>query len=99
MKYDEVKQSIREKLKKAEFILFTTEMWTGCHGYGYISLPAHFVGDNWEIHHHCLQTRKVVSSHTAHNLAEEVHYHKKIYTKNWDYSYLCFSPVRLKIRH
>ena len=25
--------------------------------------------------------------------------HKKIYRKNWDYSYLCFSPVQLKIRH
>ena len=74
MKYDEVKQNIREKLEKAEYISFTTDMWTGCHNHGYISLSAHFVGDDWEMHHHCLQTRDVVSSHTAQNLAEEIHY-------------------------
>ena len=73
MKYDEVKRSVQEKLEKAEFISLTRDMWTGCHNRGYISLSAHFVND-WEMHHHCLQTREVVSSHTAENLAEEIHY-------------------------
>ena len=73
MKYDEVKQSVREKLEKAQFISLTTDMWTGCN-HGYISLSAHFVGDDWEMHHHCLQTREVVSSHTVENLAEEIRY-------------------------
>ena len=72
MKYDEVKQSIKEKLEKAEFISLTTDMWTGCHNHGYISLSAHFVGDDWKMDHYCLQTREVVSSHTAQNLAGEI---------------------------
>ena len=72
MKYDEVKQSIKEKLEKVEFISLTTDMWTGCHNHGYISLSAHFVGDDWKMDHYCLQTREVVSSHTAQNLAGEI---------------------------
>ena len=60
MKYDEVKQSIKEKLEKAEFTLTT------------VSLSAHFVGDDWKMDHYCLQTREVVSSHTAQNLAGEI---------------------------
>ena len=72
MKYDKVKQSIKEKLEKAEFISLTTDMWTGCHNHGYISLSAHFVGDDWKMDHYCLQTREVVSSHTAQNLAGEI---------------------------
>ena len=74
MKYDEVKQQVKEKLEKAKFISLTTDTWTGCHNRGYISLSAHFVGDNWQMHHHCLQTQKVVSSHTGQNLAEQIQY-------------------------
>ena len=37
-------------------------------------MSAHFVGDNWEMHYHCLQTCEVVTLHAAHNLAEEIHY-------------------------
>lgn len=61
-------------------------MWTGCHNRGYISLSAHFVND-WEMHHHCLQTREVVSSHTAENLAEEIRYSlmNGILLKRWSW--------------
>ena len=74
MKYDEVKQSVKEKLDKAKFISLTTDTWTGCHNHGYISLSAHYVGDDWQMHHHCLKTQEVVSSHIAQNLAEEIRY-------------------------
>ena len=46
MKCDEVKQSVKEKLDKAKFISLTTDTWTGCHNRGYISLSAHYVGDD-----------------------------------------------------
>ena len=72
MKYDEVKQQVKEKLEKAKFISLTTDTWTGCHNRGYISLSSHFVGDDWQMHHHCLQTQEVVSSYTAQNLAEQM---------------------------
>lgn len=74
MKYDEVKQGVKEKLDKAKFISLTTDMWSGCHNRGYISLSAHYVGNDWQMHHHCLKTQEVVSSHTAQNLAEEICY-------------------------
>ena len=71
MKY-EVKQNVKEKLDKGTFISLTTDTWTGCHNCGYITLSAHYVGD--DLHHHCLKTQEVVSSHTAQNLDEEIHY-------------------------
>ena len=74
MKYDEVKQSVKEKLDKAKFISLTTDTWTGCHNCGYIFLSAHYVGDDWQMHHHSLKTQEVVSSHIAQNLAEEICY-------------------------
>ena len=73
MKYDKVKQSVKEKLDKGTFISLTTDTWTGCHNCGYITLSAYYDGDDWQMHHHCLKTQ-VVSSHTAQNLAEEIHY-------------------------
>ena len=72
MNYDEVKQQVKEKLEKAKFISLTTDTWTGYHNCGYTSLLAHFVGDDWQMHHHCLQTQEVVSSHTAQNVAEQM---------------------------
>ena len=33
-----------------------------------------YVGSDWQMHHHCLKTQEVVSSHTAQNHAEEIHY-------------------------
>ena len=72
IKYDEVKQSVKEKLDKD--ISLTTDTWTGCHNCGYITLSAYYVGDDWQMHHQCLKTQEVVSSHTAQNLDEEIHY-------------------------
>ena len=72
MKYDEVKQQDKEKLETAKFFSLTTDTWTGYHNCGYISLLAHFVGDDWQMHHHCLQTQEVVSCYTAQNLAEQM---------------------------
>lgn len=72
MKYDKVK-SVQYKLGKAELISLTMDMWTGFHNHGYISLSAHCIND-WEMHHHCLQTCEVVLSHKPENLAEEIHH-------------------------
>ena len=92
MKY-EVKQSVKEKLDKAKFISLTTDTWTGCHNRGYISLSAHYVDDDWQMHHHCLKTQEVVSSHIAQNLAEEICYSLEV----WDITDKVVLPIMHKI--
>ena len=71
-KYEEMKHSIKRELKSIEYLALTTDMWTGCHNHGYMSISTHFVGHDWDMHHYCLQTREVASSHTALNLGDEI---------------------------
>ena len=71
-KYAEVKLGVESKLATAEYISVTTDMWTGCHQRGYMSLSAHYISIDWEMCHHCLQTREVSTSHNAENLAQEL---------------------------
>ena len=67
-----MKHSIKQELKSIEYLALTTDMWTGCHNHGYMSISTHFVGHDWDMHHYCLQTREVASSHTALNLGDEI---------------------------
>ena len=71
-KYAEVKLEVESKLATAEYISVTTDMWTGCHQRGYMSLSAHYIRTDWELCHHCLQTHEVSTSHNAENLAQEL---------------------------
>ena len=68
-KYDLVKQLVKKKLVKlhneAEHCAFTTDLWTGCHNRGYLSLTVHFIDSRMELNHYCLMTKEVSESHTA----------------------------------
>ena len=71
-KYEEVRHTIKQVLDGAEYLSLTTDLWTGCHNRGYMSLSVHFVSSDWDMGHYCLQTCEVASSHTALNLADEL---------------------------
>ena len=67
-----MKHTVKLGLEGAGYLSLTTDLWTGCHNRGYMSLSVHFVNSDWDMCHYCLQTREVVSSHTALNLANEL---------------------------
>jgi len=67
-----MKHSIKQELKSIEYLVLATDMWSGCHNRGYMSISAHFVGHDWDMHHYCLQTCEVASSYTALNLGDEI---------------------------
>jgi len=71
-KYKDVKHIIKQELNGAECLSLTTDLWTGCHNHGCMSLSAHFVSSDWDMHHYCLLTREVAASQTALNLADEL---------------------------
>ena len=65
-KYDLVKQLVKKKLhNEAKHCALTTDLWTGCHNRGYLSLTVHFIDSRMELNYYCLMTKEVSESHTA----------------------------------
>jgi len=55
----------------AEYISFTTDLWTGCHSQAYISITLHYLTPDMKIHHHCITTWEVSVAQSTENLANE----------------------------
>ena len=69
-KYEIGKDMVVMSVHKAEYIYFTTDLWTGCHSRAYMSITIHYLSpDDMQIHHHCVTTREVSVAHNAENLA------------------------------
>ena len=57
----------------AEYISFTTDLWTGCHGQAYMAITIYYISpDNMLFHHHRITTQEVSVAHNAENLANEI---------------------------
>ena len=52
--YEKVKEMVMMSAHNAEYISFTTDLWTGCHSRAYMSIIIIML-----IHHHCVTTQKV----------------------------------------
>lgn len=64
--YEEEKIKVEKLLEKTEFIGVTTDMWTSTSSDDYLSLTVHFVDENFEYHHLCLECIPFAEvSHTA----------------------------------
>lgn len=71
-KYAVVKQIVKDDLTKADYVSLNSDLWTGCHNRGYLSLTVHFVVSSMEMRHYCLMTQEVSVAHNAENLAKEL---------------------------
>ena len=72
-KYKKVKDIVMMSVYTAEYVSFTTDLWTGCHGRAYMAITIHYISpDNMQFHHHCITTQEVSVAHNAENLANEI---------------------------
>ena len=72
-KYEKVKDKVMMSVRTAEYISFTTDLWTGCHGRAYMAITIHYLSpDDMQIHHHCITTQEASVAHNAENLANEI---------------------------
>ena len=69
-KYEVVKEAVLASISKASYCSLTTDLWTGCHRRAYMTITAHYITSEWEMKHHCRQTREVDESHNAETLAK-----------------------------
>ena len=60
------------KIKAAKYFSITTDMWSSLAHHGYIAVTIHFINQNFEMENFLLDTREMLGSHTAENLAEEL---------------------------
>ncbi|XP_068118237.1 zinc finger BED domain-containing protein 4-like [Hyperolius riggenbachi] len=64
--YEEVKTKVEDLLGKNNFIGLTTDMWTSTSCDDYLSLTVHFLDENFQYHHLCLECIPFPEvSHTA----------------------------------
>ena len=69
----DVKAAIRRDLDKAEWVSFTTDIWTTEHtNIGFSSLTTHWISDGYERKMALLQVQEFSESHTGVNIAERL---------------------------
>ncbi|KAK1887488.1 Zinc finger BED domain containing protein 4 [Dissostichus eleginoides] len=71
-KYNTTKQVLLEKLKACTAVSFTTDTWTSNQMDGYMTVTAHFISQEWQLHSFVLETKVLEVSHTASNIAERL---------------------------
>ena len=72
-KYKKVKNIMMMSVYTAEYISFTTDLWTRCHGRAYMAISIHYISpDNMQFHYHFITTQEVSVAHNAENLANEI---------------------------
>ena len=59
-------------LTKASFYAVTTDLWTSCARYPFLTFTIHFIDNKWELKTFCLDTVPILQDHTGQNLAEAV---------------------------
>lgn len=73
MRYQESKQHLLKKLALAsDMVAITTDCWTALNTESYITITAHFIGEDWQIASAVLVTESLPSRHTADVLAEKL---------------------------
>ena len=70
--YSKVRDNVANPaLTKASFFA-TTDLWTSCARYPFLSFTIHFIDDKWELKTFCLHIVPILQDHTGQNLAEAV---------------------------
>ena len=70
--YDETSATITNILEKLPCVGLTTDHWTSNAKDAYMSVTAHGLSENFDVHDVCLDIKYVPESHTAKNIADEI---------------------------
>ena len=71
--YEAAKVALKQKLKEdALSLAITSDIWTSCANYAYISLTAHFISAEWQMVSCVLATSPFPEQHTGINIAEKL---------------------------
>jgi hypothetical protein len=71
--YDEERALLMHSLLPAcSSVSLTSDIWSGNAMEVYISVVAHYVGANWELHKKVIGFRLIEASHTGENIAEKL---------------------------
>lgn len=68
--YARTKDTIRERLRSAEYVALTTDCWTAHNKSQFISLTCSFVDTDWMLRNVTLACRELNTSHTAKNVSD-----------------------------
>ena len=72
VKYDEVKQTVKNQLNFAPSVCLTTDIWTSRTTQGYMTVTCHFIDELWQLKSFVLETFHLHAAHTAENIAAEL---------------------------
>ena len=72
VKYDEVKQTVKNQLNIASSVCLTTDIWTSRTTQGYMTVTCHFIDELWQLKSFVLETFHLNVAHTAENIAAEL---------------------------
>ncbi|KAI7789400.1 putative zinc finger BED domain-containing protein 1-like [Triplophysa rosa] len=63
--YNEAKSRVMESMQDASQVAITSDSWTSIATDSYVTVTAHYAGDDWQLKSHVLQTRGFNESHTG----------------------------------
>lgn len=68
--YARTKQTIRDRLRCADFVALSTDGWTGLNGHQFLCLTCAFVDPEWELETITLACRELNDTHTKEHIVE-----------------------------
>ena len=70
---DEVREGLQNKVRAANSVAITIDFWSSMAMQSYLGMTVHFVSHEWVLQSYVLQTKQMCESHTARNIADELH--------------------------
>ena len=71
--YNELRDTVvKPAINGATYYAVTTDLWTSCARYPFMSFTMHFIDDNWQLKTFCLDTVPILDDHTGQNLADAI---------------------------
>lgn len=71
-KFNTTKEILVKKIQSCTAVSFTTDTWTSIKSEGYMTVTAHFMSEDWQLHSFVLETKVLEESHTATNIKERL---------------------------
>lgn len=70
--YERERGNILDKISCIDDYSFTTDFWTSCQNRSYGTITIHYIGSDYVLCSHLLETKEITQAHTGMNIAEEI---------------------------
>ena len=70
--YDETKEEVKKIIRNVRYLGLCTATWTSATNASYITITAHVLDDNFQLHSYVLDTTEIIETHISEHLLQHI---------------------------